>query len=96
MKQSQSPQSQTQQMGEDQTTAEQHRSAPAVQGAQASGPAARPVEPKFDPGSGAEETPEGLDAEAEAVRRAAEEEPPVSASDERVPVFDRANLSERI
>ena len=76
--------------------AEQDRSAPAVPGDQDTGPATQPTDPKFDAGSGAEETADGLDAEAEAIRRAAEGEPPASASDDDVPVFDRANVSERI
>jgi hypothetical protein len=59
-------------------------------------PTTQPAEAHFDVGSGEEETPDGLDAEAEAVRQAAEEGSLEAPEGEDVPVFDQANRSERI
>ena len=64
----------------------------------ASAPVTLPRDAHFDVGSGEEETTDGLDPEAEAVRQAAEEgalDHP-EGTEEDIPVFDRANLSERI
>ena len=58
-------------------------------------PPTQPADRHFDVGSGNEETDDGLDAEAEAVRRAAEEGA-LDEEDEDIPVFERANRSERI
>ena len=58
-------------------------------------PAAQPVEARHDVGSGEEETDDGLDPMTETARKAAEGEIPEVKSDE-VPVFDRANRSEKI
>ena len=51
-----------------------------------------------DPGSQANETVDGLDAETEALRHAAEDAPPADApdDDEKVPVFDRAGRAPKI
>jgi hypothetical protein len=51
-----------------------------------------------DPGSQANETTDGLDAETEALRHAAEDAPPASTPDdvEKVPVFDRAGRAPKI
>jgi hypothetical protein len=56
-----------------------------------------PTKP-HDSGSQANETVDGLDAEAEALRRAAKETPSAAAPDdeEKVPVFDRADLAPKI
>lgn len=62
----------------------------------ATAPTTQPIEPQFDIGSGDEETADGLDAEAEAVRQAAEEGALDEADDADIPVFDRANRSERM
>jgi hypothetical protein len=59
-------------------------------------PPTAPTDTHFDVGSGNEETPDGLDAEAEATRRAAEERPLDPEKDDDVPVFDRGNRSELI
>jgi hypothetical protein len=56
----------------------------------------QPTDAHRDVGSGDEETDEGLDAETEAARQAAEEGAPESSDEDDVPVFDRANRSERI
>jgi hypothetical protein len=57
-------------------------------------PTTQRIDAHFDSGSGEEETPDGLDAEAEAVRQAAEAGALDRPEDEDVPVFDRANRSE--
>ena len=51
-----------------------------------------------DSGSQANETDDGLDAETEALRHAAEDTPSAAAPDnvEEVPVFDRADLAPKI
>ena len=51
-----------------------------------------------DSGSQANETIDGLDASAEALRKAAEDTPSAAAPDdiEKVPVFDRADLAPKI
>ena len=51
-----------------------------------------------DSGSQANETPDGLDAETEALRHAAEDTPSAAAPDdvEKVPVFDRAGQAPKI
>ena len=51
-----------------------------------------------DSGSGANETVDGLDANTEALRHAAEDTPSGALPDdpEKVPVFDRADLAPRI
>jgi hypothetical protein len=56
----------------------------------------QPADAHFDEGSGEEETADGLDPEAEAVRQAAEEGALEAPEDEDVPVFDRANRAELI
>ncbi len=61
--------------------------------------AGRQVPPRrHDAGSGANETPDGLDASTEALRRAVEDTPTgtSTAEVERVPVFDRASLDPKI
>jgi hypothetical protein len=61
--------------------------------------AGRKVPPRrHDAGSGANETPDGLDANTEALRRAAEDTPSGGKPDdvETVPVFDRADLAPKI
>ena len=45
-----------------------------------------------DPGSQANETADGLDAETEALRHATEDLPAGSGKIEKTPVFDRADL----
>jgi hypothetical protein len=59
-------------------------------------PSTQPTDAHFDVGSGDEETDDGLNAETEAVRQAAEESALESSDEDAVPVFDRANRSERI
>jgi hypothetical protein len=56
-----------------------------------------PTKP-HDTGSQANETVDGLDAETEALRRAAEDTPSAAAPDdiEKVPVFDRAGAAPKI
>jgi hypothetical protein len=56
-----------------------------------------PTKP-HDSGSQANETVDGLDAETEALRRAAEDTPSAAAPAdvEKVPVFDRAGLAPKI
>jgi hypothetical protein len=56
-----------------------------------------PTKP-HDSGSQANETIDGLDAEAEALRHAAEDTPSAAAPDdvEKVPVFDRAGAAPKI
>ena len=51
-----------------------------------------------DPGSQANETADGLDAETEALRHAAEDTPSAATPDdvEKVPVFDRAGRAPKI
>jgi hypothetical protein len=51
-----------------------------------------------DSGSQANETTDGLDAETEALRHAAEDTPSAAAPDdvEKVPVFDRADQAPKI
>jgi hypothetical protein len=51
-----------------------------------------------DSGSAAKETDDGLDATAEALRRAAENTPSRAAPEyvENIPVFDRARLAPKI
>lgn len=51
-----------------------------------------------DSGSQANETTDGLDAETEALRHAAEDTPSAAAPDdvEKVPVFDRAGQAPKI
>jgi hypothetical protein len=51
-----------------------------------------------DSGSAANETVDGLDATAEALRHAAEDTPSGASSDnvEKTPVFDRADLAPKI
>lgn len=53
---------------------------------------------RHDAGSGANETPDGLDATNEALRHAAEDTPSGSTPEEveAVPVFDRADLAPKI
>ena len=53
---------------------------------------------RHDAGSGANETEDGLDATAEALRHAAEDTPSGALPDdlEKVPVFDRAGLAPKI
>jgi len=53
-----------------------------------------PLRP-HDAGSGANETTDGLDASAEALRHAAEDTPSGALPDdpEKVPVFDRSDLA---
>jgi hypothetical protein len=58
-------------------------------------PTTQPVEARHDVGSGEEETDDGLDPTSETVRKAAEGEVPEERIDD-VPVFDRANRSEKI
>lgn len=58
-------------------------------------PPAQSIDRHFDVGSGEEETEDGLDPMTETVRQAAEGETPEERSDE-IPVFDRANRSEKI
>lgn len=58
-------------------------------------PTTQPVEARHDVGSGEEETDDGLDPMSETVRKAAEGELPEERIDD-VPVFDRANRSEKI
>ena len=48
-----------------------------------------------DPGSQANETVDGLDAETEALRHATEDAPTVSRI-EKTPVFDRADLPPKV
>jgi hypothetical protein len=56
-----------------------------------------PAQP-HDSGSAANETVDGLDATAEALRHAAEDTPSGASPDdvEETPVFDRANLAPKI
>jgi hypothetical protein len=56
-----------------------------------------PTKPR-DSGSQANETADGLDAETEALRHAAEDTPSAAAPEdvEQVPVFDRADLAPKI
>jgi hypothetical protein len=51
-----------------------------------------------DPGSQANETADGLDAETEALRHAAEDTPSAATPDDvqKVPVFDRAGRAPKI
>jgi hypothetical protein len=49
-----------------------------------------------DSGSQANETVDGLDATAEALRRAAEDTPSGASPVEKTPVFDRADLAPKI
>ena len=58
-------------------------------------PTTQRVEARHDVGSGEEETDDGLDPMTETVREAAEGELPEERTDD-VPVFDRANRSEKI
>ncbi len=61
--------------------------------------AGRQVRPRrHDAGSGANETPDGLDATTEALRRATEDPPAEAPPDdvEAVPVFDRADRAPKI
>ena len=58
-------------------------------------PPTQPADRHYDVGSGNEETDDGLDAEAEAIRQAAEEGA-LDDEDEDIPVCERANRSERI
>jgi hypothetical protein len=61
--------------------------------------AGRQIPPRpHDAGSGANETPDGLDASNEALRNATENAPPETspADIELVPVFDRADLAPKI
>ena len=53
---------------------------------------------RHDSGSQANETADGLDAETEALRHAAEDTPSAAAPDdvEKVPVFDRAGQAPKI
>lgn len=53
---------------------------------------------RHDPGSGANETTDGLDPSSEALRRAAEDTPSGATPEdvETVPVFDRADLAPKI
>jgi hypothetical protein len=53
---------------------------------------------RHDAGSGANETPDGLDATSEALRHAAEDTPSGATPEdvETVPVFDRADLAPKI
>lgn len=55
----------------------------------------QPADKHLDVGSGEEESPEGLDVQTEAIRHAAEDLPAGSRKED-VPVFDRANRSERL
>jgi hypothetical protein len=59
-------------------------------------PPTQPVDHHYDIGSGEEETDDGLDPTTEAVRQAAEGETPDEPAEADIPVFDRANRSERI
>lgn len=59
-------------------------------------PATLPADAHHDVGSGEEETPDGLDAEAEAVRRAAEEGALEGRAEEDIPIFDWAERAEVI
>jgi len=61
--------------------------------------AGKQIQPRrHDAGSGANETPDGLDATNEALRYAIEDTPPgASATDvELVPVFDRAHRAPKL
>jgi hypothetical protein len=61
--------------------------------------AGRQVQPRrHDAGSGANETPDGLDATAEALRHATEDTPSgaLPDDDEAVPVFERADRAPKI
>jgi hypothetical protein len=61
--------------------------------------AGKQVQPRrHDAGSGANETTDGLDASAEALRHAAEDTPSGALPEdvETVPVFDRADLPPKI
>jgi hypothetical protein len=61
--------------------------------------AAQQVPPRpHDSGSGANETVDGLDANTEALRHAAEDTPSGALPDdpEKVPVFDRADLPPKV
>jgi hypothetical protein len=53
---------------------------------------------RHDPGSGANETTDGLDPSSEALRRAAEDTPSGATPEdvETAPVFDRADLAPKI
>ena len=53
---------------------------------------------RHDPGSGANETTDGLDPSSEALRRAAEDTPSGATPEdvETVPVFDRTDLAPKI
>jgi hypothetical protein len=53
---------------------------------------------RHDPGSGANETVDGLDATTEELRHAAEDTPPGTGPGkiEKIPVFDRADLERKI
>lgn len=59
-------------------------------------PTTQPADRHIDNGTGEEETPDGLDALAEAVRQAAEDTPTGPVSDDDVPVFDRAQAPDDI
>lgn len=56
----------------------------------------QPSDRHVDNGTGEEETPDGLDATGEAVRHAAEDTPSGPEPDRDVPVFDRAEMPEKI
>ena len=49
-----------------------------------------------DSGSQANETPDGLDAETEALRHATEDAPDGPGKIEKMPVFDRADLPPKV
>jgi hypothetical protein len=52
---------------------------------------------QHDAGSGANETPEGLNSLEESLRRAAEDTPSGRAEEEEdIPVFDRASVAPKI
>ena len=53
---------------------------------------------RHDPGSGANETADGLDATTEALRRATEDTPSGTGPEkiEKTPVFDRADLERKV
>jgi hypothetical protein len=59
-------------------------------------PLTQPKDAYHDIGSGEEETADGLDPETEFVRQAAEEDALDAPDSDDVPVFDRANRSERM
>jgi hypothetical protein len=61
-----------------------------------SAPTTQPADAHLDVGSGEEETEDGLDPEAEAARQAAEEGALDPTEDDDIPVFDRAQLTERL